>query len=83
MADTGSTYYDEATTQPQDNADVAAQVRSLRQQIADLAQEATEQAAEGGEAGAEFVRDAVGKNPYAAIGIALVAGIGIGMALKR
>jgi ElaB/YqjD/DUF883 family membrane-anchored ribosome-binding protein len=83
MADTGSTYYEEATTQPQDNADAAAQIRSLRQQIAGLAQEASELAMEGGEAGANFVKGAVDKNPYAAIGVALLAGIGIGMALKR
>jgi len=81
MSETSS--YPEATTQPKDDAELAGQIASLREQIADLARRATEYAAEAGEAGAETVDDSIRQNPYLAVGVALIAGAAIGMALKR
>jgi ElaB/YqjD/DUF883 family membrane-anchored ribosome-binding protein len=82
MADT-DTYYKDATTQPKEDADAMSLLATLREQVSDLTRRAAALASETGEAPIETLDDAIRENPYLTLGFALLAGIAIGVALKR
>ena len=82
MADKES-YYDDAATTSTGDLGVANEVSSLREQIADLTRRTAELAAGAGEASAEIIDEAIHDNAYLSLGVAFLAGIAIGLTLRR
>ena len=77
------TYYKDATVQPKEDADSRSQIAALREQIGELTESVAKFASETGEAGFEKFDGAIREKPYITLGLALLAGIAIGLALRR